>query len=725
MISVASGLGATTQVQQSTTIVSSSFTSSSFSATTVAVAATTAVVSHVVAPVAVIDSTHDEILLAEARSLETLKGNPTALFKIFGSSGSMSTPDMLYISETQNDRNPKWLPVSGYWFIPLLRTSPSQQLLIEVWDENLLGVETLIGKCQCAVSDLTRQSGHGIVSSEDGKLRGSIFFTVSRWSEVGQSHSHSLAANSKNLEREKAGETAWFSPPINVKEAVEGDSWVSINIQGFVKIRFFDRVFTFDVLAIISNLIISFVILFVTWLVLGKSMEPGGSVFSPIITVFAGSVLGIGFARITGVPPLVGMLLAGILWGNTTAFASGTTSSLASFLRNIAVAVILSRAGLTFKWELTKPVLKNVALMSCIPQLSECITHAIVAYQLFPYPNFAMALYQGAAIASCSTAIVIPGVVDMQSKGYSITRGPNILMLCSIALDSVFAIWFTSFVIEFAFPNPVSEVPVWIRIVSAPVQILGGALCGVLFGAIEHWVYGHLYERIRDADDLNKKSVESSVRTKCLTMSVASGIGFIFGSYKLGVPGSGTVAVVAKAGFIAYRWGISPELDERRNALYHDVADLWDKFIVPGLFTIVGASIDLSAFADINLLLRALVCILVGLVVKGCFCFVVTKGIGYSKKEKLFLAIGWCAKSTVQAATAGKALVLAQALEPGNDPDKIAFAESALVAAKMINLIVVSSIALCAVGAGVGMSTLGPKLLQRESVAKDQAKKGH
>ena len=675
------------------------------------------------------EDNNDICLMFEGRSLETARGNPKALFKVFrkqSASGS-ETLTLLYTSESVSEKSPKWQAATGYWYVPLM-ANPELEVLVEVWDQNLL-TESVIGSFTTTIGDLTKQSGHGVL--HEGKLRGSIFVEACSRSQISLGASHHLAAASSQLEsgQKKSDQDSWFSPPVEVKKAAEGQSIVSFNRAGFLKVCLFGVSYSFDILSIISNLLISFVVLFVAWLVLGSSMEPGGNVFSPIVTIFAGAVLGLLVSRVTGCPPLVGMLLAGVLWGNLpNSFARNTDPAVSSFLRNIAVAVILTRAGLTFKWSLTKPVLKNVALMSCLPQLTECLTHAFVAFQLFPFPNFALALYQGAAIASCSTAIVIPGVVEMQSRGYGVTRGPPILMLCTIALDSVFAIWFTSFVIEFGFPDEAHGIPVWLRLLAAPLQILGGALIGLVAGLLESWLFGHLHERIAAAAETHRETVEKTVRMKCLAMTVASGIGLIFGSYKLGFPGSGTVAVVLKAGFVAYRWG-TPELDSRRIGLYHDCADLWDTLIVPSLFTIVGASIDLSAFADPNLLLRALACIGSGLLLKSVMCFLVTRGIGYSTSEKVFLAVGWCAKSTVQAATAGKALV--HALEMANsgyatgDPAKQAFIDAAIQSSKMTNLIVVSSIALCAVSAGVGMRSLGPKLLIRESVPVDAKAPAH
>lgn len=512
----------------------------------------------------------------------------------------------------------------------------------------------------------------------------------------------------------------WFSGPIEVSAAQEGQPIIRFASDGYLHLRIASSVYSFDILGFISTVLVAFIVLFVAWLVLGSAMEPGGVVFSPIITIFCGAVLGNTITTLTGAPLLVGMLVGGLLWGNIpNNFAGGTSDDFSRFLRNCAVAVILTRAGLTFKWALTRPVLKNVVLQAIVPQLVEGFVHAGVASRLYNFPSFTFALYQGAAIAASSTAVVIPGVVSMQEMGYCATRGPTILMLCSIAFDSVFAIWYTSFVLSLVFPDEANGIVLWQKIAIAPLQILGGALAGLIAGFLERWIYDHMYERVAKAPENKRQLIEKVVRAKSLAVTIALGIGFIFGSYKVGFPGSGTVAVVVKAGYLAYRWG-NPEQDHQRVTLYHDTAALWDAVIVPCLFTIVGASIVIKDLIDPSFFVPALICILIGLLAKAVVCIAVCSGAGYKFSEKLFLAIGWCAKSTVQAATAGKILIHVTDLVHENwaagDEEKLAYLEASRAAGAITNMVVVGSILICAIGAGVGMKVMGPKLLTKEHV---------
>lgn len=546
-------------------------------------------------------------------------------------------------------------------------------------------------------------------------------------SRITQDELKQLTDNAKLMEGHHGpgDKKQWFSAPIEVQEASQSDvKCMAIQAGGFFAVRFFDKVYRLDVLSTFTSLMIAAVVLFVAWLAMGSAMQPGGFVFAAILTVLVGAGLGTFLAAVLRVPPLVGMLLAGMIWGNLPwGLAAGISDTTYKFLRNIAVAVILSRAGLTFKWSLTKPVLANVILQSMIPQLVEAFSHALIANWMFPgtFPSFAFALYQGAAIACSSTAVVIPGVSGMQEQGFSVTRGPAILMLCSIAFDAVFAVWFTSFVFELAFPDEAHSAPLSVKIALAPVQIIGGALVGIIFGFICYLMFNQFYVRVDTASETHRETEEKEVRAKSLTLSTALGVGFIFFFYKVGFPGSGTVAVVCCAGTLAFLWGRTPHMDQRRKNLYADTANLWDSFVMPALFSIVGSTIDLRILLDMTLLPLILACVATGLLCKMATCVLVCTGAGYSFKEKLFLAVGWTAKSTVQAATAGKITIyVAELWASGwanDDVERQNFLKSAEVAGKLTNTIVVTSILFCAVTAGISMKILGPRLLVKEEGA--------
>jgi Kef-type K+ transport system membrane component KefB len=564
--------------------------------------------------------------------------------------------------------------------------------------------------------------------TQGGKSFSLDVITAPLESRISEDHLRELQDNAR-LMMEGGGtatheaKSSWYSAPIEVQDASESDvKLIAFQPGGFLAVRFMSKVFRFDLVTTITEVLILGVLLLLMWLVLGHAMEPGGSVFGPVVTMLIGTLLGTIIASVLGLPPLVGMLLAGMIWGNLPGgMAQGISGNFYKFLRNVAVAIILARAGLTFKWKLTRPVITNVVFMSMLPQLAEVLAHAGAAQLLFPgaYPSFMFALYQGAAIAASSTAVVIPGVSGMQEKGYSVTRGPGVLMLCSIAFDAVFAVWFTSFVFELVFPEAgEASLSIPYRLLTAPVQIIGGAIVGIVQGLIMNVIMNAFHVRVGTAAEARKEVLEKAARLKSLTLHSCLGIATIFAAYKLGYPGSGTVAVVCCAGTLAFLWGKDPHLDHRRQLLYKDTATLWDSFVMPALFSVVGSTIDVSILANMDMLPPIVGCIAVGLIVKMVGCVAVCSGAGYSWKEKLFLAMGWCAKSTVQAATAGKIIIHVRELAhegwADDNPDRQLFLRQALAAGELTNTIVVTSILFCAVAGGVAMKVLGPKLLVKE-----------
>uniref|UniRef100_A0A3Q4IC98 Cation/H+ exchanger domain-containing protein n=1 Tax=Neolamprologus brichardi TaxID=32507 RepID=A0A3Q4IC98_NEOBR len=146
------------------------------------------------------------------------------------------------------------------------------------------------------------------------------------------------------------------------------------------------------------NLLITKVCLFallfgVVWSITGKECLPGGNLFG-IIILFICSVLGgklVGMIQLPTLPPfppLLGMLLAGLLLRNvpyvTDAIFIDTHWSAA--LRNIALSIILTRAGLGLNPEALsrlKAVCVRVAVGPC---MVEACTAAVVSHFLLGLP---------------------------------------------------------------------------------------------------------------------------------------------------------------------------------------------------------------------------------------------------------------------------------------------------------------------------------------------------
>lgn len=130
---------------------------------------------------------------------------------------------------------------------------------------------------------------------------------------------------------------------------------------------------------------------------------------------------------------------------------------------------------------------------------------------------------------------------------------------------------------------------------------------------------------------------------------------------------------------------------------------MWQVF-QPILFGLTGALVDVDLFdaETVGLGLAVLAIAITGrLIIAGG---IAPLGLGFNLKERLFVAVAWIPKGTVQAALGSAALDKANLEEPKN-PEHIRWGEQILVLAVLITLITAP------VGA-VAISASGPKLLE-------------
>jgi len=124
----------------------------------------------------------------------------------------------------------------------------------------------------------------------------------------------------------------------------------------------------------------------------------------------------------------------------------------------------------------------------------------------------------------------------------------------------------------------------------------------------------------------------------------------------------------------------------------------------PILFGLTGALVDVELFdgETVGLGLAVLAIAITGRLLVALS--IAPLGLGFNLKEKLFVAIAWIPKGTVQAALGSAAWDKAKLEEPQN-PDHIRWGQQILVLAVLITLITAP------VGA-VAISASGPKLLE-------------
>ncbi|XP_040887586.1 sodium/hydrogen exchanger 9B2 isoform X2 [Toxotes jaculatrix] len=427
-----------------------------------------------------------------------------------------------------------------------------------------------------------------------------------------------------------------------------------------------------------------FALLFgVVWSITGSECLPGGNLFG-IIILFICSVLGgklVGMIQLPTLPPfppLLGMLLAGLVLRNvpyiTDAVFINTHWSAA--LRNIALSIILTRAGLGLDpsaLRRLKAVCVRVAIGPCV--VEACVV-AVVSHFLLGLP-WVWGFILGFVLAAVSPAVVVPSMLLLQREGYGVEKGIPTLLMAAGSFDDILAITGFSTCLGIAF----STGSTWMNILKGLLEVVGGIIAGLILGLFLCCFPS------KDQEDLVLRRT-----LMLLGLSMFS----VFFSHVIGFAGAGGLCTLVLAFLAALGW----KTDKAPVAAM--VGRSWDVF-QPLLFGLIGAEITIATLSPSTVGL-GLACIGVGLVIRLLVTFLLVHFGGFSLKEKLFIAVAWLPKATVQAAIGSKALDMAR--EEGDDT-LIKFGLDVLT------LAVLAILTTAPIGA-LGIGLAGPRLLARQ-----------
>ncbi|KAM7376861.1 hypothetical protein PAMA_013569 [Pampus argenteus] len=436
------------------------------------------------------------------------------------------------------------------------------------------------------------------------------------------------------------------------------------------------------------NLLITKVCLFallfgVVWSITGNECLPGGNLFG-IVILFICSVLGgklVGMIQLPTLPPfppLLGMLLAGLVLRNvpyiTNAIHIDTHWSAA--LRNIALSIILTRAGLGLDpsaLRRLKAVCARVAIGPCVVEASVV---AVVSHFLLGLP-WVWGFILGFVLAAVSPAVVVPSMLLLQREGYGAEKGIPTLLMAAGSFDDILAITGFSTFLGIAFSTGAT----WMNILKGLLEVVGGMVAGLILGLFLCCFPS------RDQEDVVLRRT-----VMLLGLSIFS----VFFSHVIGFAGAGGLSTLVLSFLAALGW----KADKTPVAAM--VGRCWDVF-QPLLFGLIGAEITIATLSPSTVGL-GLACISIGLVVRLLVTFLLVHFGGFNLKEKLFIAVAWLPKATVQAAIGSKALDMAR--EDGDEALK-------KFGLDVLTLAVLAILTTAPIGA-LGIGLAGPRLLARQ-----------
>lgn len=330
-----------------------------------------------------------------------------------------------------------------------------------------------------------------------------------------------------------------------------------------------------------------------------------------------------GLFKLVKLPGLIGMILAGILLGpHMFNLISPSLLNIASELRQIALIVILLRAGLSLDIQDLIKIGRPALLMSFLPALFEMGMIILIAPIILNISILDAAIL-GAVLAAVSPAVVVPRMIHLIQEGYGHKhRIPQIIM-AGASLDDIFVIiLFTSFVslrqgqaIDFSL------------FLSLPISILTGIGFGFLIG----WIFVSVFKRIHMRDTVKV----------LLILSISFLLLGLEHQVKLFIPYSALLSVISIGLSILYFY---PKLAYRVTSKFSKIWVASEVF----LFILVGAVVDLSSLQSYAWLL--VVVLLFGLISRfiGVQMCLVKSNLTFN--ERLFTGIAYIPKATVQAA---------------------------------------------------------------------------
>lgn len=350
------------------------------------------------------------------------------------------------------------------------------------------------------------------------------------------------------------------------------------------------------------------------------------------IIFFFGVVGGLLFEKIK-LPRLVFYIILGILIGPSVLnIVDESLLQISSYLRQIALVLILTRSGLSLDFKVLKQIGRPAILMCFIPAIFEIVGIVIFGPLLLEI-SILEALLLGSVLAAVSPAIVVPRMIRLKEKGYGNKNHVPEVILAGASCDDIFVI-----ILFYAFKNlvAVSSVDVG-SILEIPLRILLGI--GVGFGV------GFIFSSI-----IRKGKMTLSIQI-ILLLSISFGL-LALESY---IPISALLSIIV-IGIV-----IKCKKEDSAIEIQKGYNSLWSGFEIL-LFVLVGCATDVRlAFSkEGGILLGLIIIALVFRCIGVLLCVVATK---YTKKEKLFIVISYLPKATVQASIG--AIALSEGLDCG------------------------------------------------------------
>ncbi len=333
------------------------------------------------------------------------------------------------------------------------------------------------------------------------------------------------------------------------------------------------------------------------------------------------------------IPSLLGLIITGIVLGPSVLnLLDPKILSISSELREIALIVILFRAGLSLDISDMKKIGRPAIMLCFVPATFEIIGAIVLGPACLGLSRVDSAIV-GAMLAAASPAIIVPKMLWLMEEGYGTDKHIPQLIMAGASADDIYAIvLFTAFIGM----SKGDGISAW-TIVSIPISIVTGLAVGIVFGI----VISQIFRRIHLRDTVK--------------ILLCFGLSFLFvgceSFISKYVPFSGLLAVMALGGAILNRRAtVAKRLSVKISKIWVGAELL--------LFVMLGSAVEIKALLSAGL--GSVLLILGALLFRSVGVIVSLLGSGLTWKEILYCDVAYFPKATVQAAVG--AIPLAQGL---------------------------------------------------------------
>lgn len=328
-------------------------------------------------------------------------------------------------------------------------------------------------------------------------------------------------------------------------------------------------------------------------------------------------------------PRIIGMLLVGIVLGpHILNVLDDSILSISSELRQMALIIILLKAGLSLNLSDLKQVGRPAVLLSCLPATCELAGYILLAPYLLGV-NRIEAAVMGAVLAAVSPAVVVPRMVFLMENRWGTDKSIPQMLLAGASCDDIYVIvLFTTFTGIAQGGNARAA-----DFLNIPVSVV----LGIAVGAAA----GYALSRFFEAAFARNHMVRGSVKV-IIVLSVSFLLVALETVLKGRIALSGLLAVTSMACMLARK-----TTGEVRARLSEKFGKLWIAAELI-LFVLVGAAVDIRYVSETGL--AAVLMVFAALIFRAAGVVLCLAGTKLSRRERLFCVIAYLPKATVQAA---------------------------------------------------------------------------